>query len=136
MSANKRRKTTHETFSEPSVWRNPFSFSSETPLILSSYAGLIFYTIVTTATFILLFLGLRAIQQEISVRIRQHAYDLEDSIDQCRQKYRENQCSAMATSPILSKYCEEWLKYPFYPLYRSNSFPSTYMTLTFLFIYA
>ncbi|KAI8337167.1 Brl1/Brr6 domain-containing protein [Chlamydoabsidia padenii] len=58
----------------------------------------------------LIYHALSAIQLEIVARIDEHTYDLESSIAQCRQKYRENQCSTMATSSILASYCEEWLK--------------------------
>ncbi|CAO3600176.1 unnamed protein product [Absidia cylindrospora] len=114
----KRRKIQHEATSDLSLRSNsplamnrrPSYFSCETPFILSSYTTLIFYSILTITVFFLLFLGLKAIQLEIRNRIAQHLFDLENSIAHCRQQYQQNHCYDLITSPILAKYCEDWLK--------------------------
>lgn len=66
-------------FPQKHHWSSPGNHPAQHTLApphtnISSYARVIFYTTVTVATLILLFLGLQAIQHEISARIGQHAY--------------------------------------------------------------
>ncbi|KAI8093142.1 Di-sulfide bridge nucleocytoplasmic transport domain-containing protein [Halteromyces radiatus] len=118
----KRRKIQHDYYKDSVVCnkntrttitttRLAFDFTSpHTPLILSSYAGLIFYTILIGSLLVLLYLGLTSVQQEIHERIAEHSRELEYSVAQCRQKYQGNHCQDKVKFPFLVTYCNAWLK--------------------------
>ncbi|CAO3609947.1 unnamed protein product [Cunninghamella blakesleeana] len=77
--------------------KNTSYFSFYTPLILSSYAGMIFYSIIIISID----------KDRNRFRIQQRIEDMDINIRSCYNKYQENQCSQQVYSPILKAYCDD-----------------------------